>query len=157
MGRRELALLMGLRGCSPVLAATDPRWLGEHALSPSRLRGVIGISGPYDIHAIGTSGRIIGPHVIETAFGDDPDVLADASPIRHVGEGPLPRFLITSAEHDNATLRTQHAQMVTRLTEAHAHVETFQARGARHIGEIQDIGEPGNPLGETVARFILAP
>ncbi len=57
------------------LAACDPRWLQEVGASPSQLKGVIGISGPYDVEHMGHSTFLALPMVIP-AFGTEARGLA---------------------------------------------------------------------------------
>jgi acetyl esterase/lipase len=52
------------------LAGTDARWLEEAGGSPAQLKGVIGISGPYDVAHLGRSAAGALTMVI-AAFGDD--------------------------------------------------------------------------------------
>src|SRR4029077_10844231 len=74
------------------LLATDESYLKSEGLSRTAIRGVIPISGVYDI----TFGGI---NLFETVFGKDEEVRRQASPLYHVEAG-LPPFLILYADND---------------------------------------------------------
>jgi acetyl esterase/lipase len=69
---------------------------GPDGLRLSDLTSMRGKGGPGPLAGSGISMRL---NVFGPAFGDDPVVRADASPLSHVRAG-LPPFLIFSAEHD---------------------------------------------------------
>ena len=80
------------------LVALDPRYLGRHHLAPSALAGVVSFSGIYDLSlrpGISDNQR----DATRKAFGTDPAVLAQASPVRHVSAG-APPFLVLGAHGD---------------------------------------------------------
>lgn len=79
------------------LVALDPRYLGERGLDASKLAGVIGISGVYDLDPEGGA----SPEeeaLYDQVFGDT-KARRDASPIRYARQD-APRFLILVAEND---------------------------------------------------------
>lgn len=135
-GRVDRLFLAGhsAGGHIAALLATDEQYLSAQGLSVANVRGVIALSGVYqvppgrlDLTLGGTTPRAfhwssllplrggagLAPlplpglplrlNVFGPAFGDDPSVRADASPINHVRAG-LPPFLIVSAERDLPTL-----------------------------------------------------
>ena len=75
------------------LIATDQRFLAEHGLGPADLRGVVSLdTAGYDIprHLDGNPSPLY-----LNAFGDDPAVWAEASPVDHLAPGTgIPPFLL---------------------------------------------------------------
>jgi len=131
------------------LVTTDPRWLAERGVTAAQIRGVIGISGPYDLAAMPR-----GTFLRDPAFGTDPRVWKDASPATHLGQGRLPPFLVAHASDDPGALHSQAESFAAALTKAGAPPERFLARDRSHFTVIFRLGEPGDPLGRAVVRFI---
>jgi acetyl esterase/lipase len=87
-GDPEQVFVMGHSAGAHIAAmlSTDARWLGQVALSPRDVCGLIGISGPYDFMPLRNSS-------LATIFGgsDRPET----QPIFHVGPGVPPALLLT--------------------------------------------------------------
>lgn len=80
------------------LVATNPRFLGAHHLDPAQvLKNVFPIdTASFDLT---DSSRMVD-RMVENAFGTDPTVLKDASPLQHVQKGRnYPSFIIAAAEN----------------------------------------------------------
>ena len=56
------------------------RWLEQVGLHPSWLRGIIGISGVYNLVRLAQTP--LGPYLVEPAFGEDPEAWRE---VLHVG------------------------------------------------------------------------
>ena len=65
------------------LLATDDQWLKAEGLSPQAIKGVVCLSGVFDVP----------DHLLPDVFGDDVATHRQASPIRHVQAG-APPFLL---------------------------------------------------------------
>lgn len=80
------------------LVALDPTFLRKHGVSPKAVAGVISFSGLYDLTPrwpVTEDQRV----ATKKTFGDNPAILKQAAPIRHVRSG-APPFLILTAETD---------------------------------------------------------
>jgi acetyl esterase/lipase len=77
------------------LVSLDARYLQFHYMSPSILRGVVSLSGIYKIGA-----------GFEYAFGSNPELWEQASPLNFVQKG-APPFLVLSGSRD-ARIVTEH-------------------------------------------------
>lgn len=82
------------------LLALDPKYLKKEGLSPGRIKGVITISGMYDLVNVYQVGS--GPDIREQVFGKDRESLGEASPALKVrnAASDTPPFLITYATND---------------------------------------------------------
>lgn len=136
------------------LAACDPRWLAEAGASPAQLKGVIGVSGPYDIEHLGRATLFGGLPMVIPAFGSDTHVWRDAMPARHLKDGSTPPFLVAWADGDPELLRRDARVFTQALQRAHRPVSTFQSTFDDHLSVITDFGEDANPLAAQVLKFI---
>src|SRR4051812_44226482 len=84
------------------LLATDPKYLKAEGRSPADVRGVVGISGVYEIYA---DFLLFAP-----VFGRDKEACRLASPVCHVG-AKCPPFLLAYADHDYPQLDKQAEDM----------------------------------------------
>ena len=125
--------------------AADPQLLAEYDLTPTQLDCVVLLdTAAYDV-AKAVQGT--NPALYLNAFGDDPAVWAAASPITHVGEGPLPgRMLIVTR---GGPARINDAQIFAdQLNDAEVDVQLVDASPLSHsdvnilIGSNDDIMTP---------------
>lgn len=128
------------------LLAMNPEILARRGLSTKNIRGVLALSGVYDITAIeaGTSGP---------TFGGDPEVLRAASPIRFARAG-LPPFLVTYCEWDYALLPQQAVAFDTALRAAGASAKLVYVPGENHISEMLSIPKPDGALAKAMLEFM---
>lgn len=139
------------------LVATDARYLEALGTSPEALSGVILLDGAgYDIPAnLETAGPRLR-RIYETAFGTDPAVQRDASPIAHVSaEGTYPPFLIVHVA-DRAASRVQSESLAEALRAAGGEAEVFAAEGKTHMTLNRDIGRPGDAPTAAIEAFLAA-
>jgi acetyl esterase/lipase len=101
------------------------------------LKGVLPLSGVYDVSAIG-------------GFKDDP---VKASPIKHVRAG-APPFLITYCENDYPSLPQQARLFDAALRQAGDSSELVYVPGKNHISEIVDIWHDDDPTALAILHFI---
>ena len=66
------------------LLALESKYLRQEGLSPEAIKGVIAISGVYDLADFYEPGVV--PSRMEQGFGTDREILRDASPSLKVGE-----------------------------------------------------------------------
>jgi acetyl esterase/lipase len=108
------------------LLATDETYLKALGRSRKDIQGVIGICGVYCVEdlelklELGAPGQWMRSDTkvspFAAVFGTDPKVLAQASPIRHVGPG-LPPFLLLNAGLDYWPLRRMAKDFAAALEE----------------------------------------
>jgi acetyl esterase/lipase len=122
------------------LLALDPRYLDRHGLSPDRIKGVMTISGLYDVANSYDLGA--PPHPRAQAFGHELQGQRDASPaLKVAGAGTgTPPFLITFAENDymgfTEQAKTFHGLLLNQRLPAH--LVRIPAR--THLNVMSNIG-----------------
>ncbi len=122
------------------LLALDSRYLGEHGLTPASIRGVVAISGVYDVRAF-------------LGFGLTPSGRRDASPLEHVATG-APPFLLTYCQWDYAGLALQARKFAAALRAAGDSARLVRVPGKNHVTEILSVAKPGDPTVAAVLDFI---
>lgn len=123
------------------LVALNPRYLRFHSLSPSVVRGVIAISGIYEV-----------PPGFDYAFGGVAE-LAKASPSRFVRDGSPP-FLVVSGGHDAKLVLRQTAPFAQSLRAHGVEVEAEVYSEEDHNSIIALASIRKSPLIERIARFV---
>jgi acetyl esterase/lipase len=150
----KIALMGHSAGCHLVtLVALDPRYLAKAGLRPTDLRGVVAWSGGmYDLvdRANGTGNY---PKYIRQAFGESEAAWRDASPVAHVGDGPLPAFLFVSVEKGNASHKATE-NLAARIRDAKGRAETRLLEGRTHFMANHLVGAPDDTTGALLLGFV---
>lgn len=123
------------------LLALDQRYLQALGLSSRDIRGVVALSGVYEIR---------GPRSV---FGGDPGALQRASPLRYVTAG-APPFLVAYCERDFATLPEQARRFHSALREAGVPAELLFILGQGHISEILHMAAQDDAIVQAMLRFM---
>lgn len=126
------------------LLALNPSFLKKHDLSPSVIRGVITLSGVYDLLTGDTQ---------ESVFGRDPAARKDASPLYHL-PSPAPPFLVSYCQWDYPTLPDQAKRFHSALREAKISSELLFVPRESHISEMIAVPNPGDLTAEGVIKFV---
>ena len=128
------------------LLALDPSYLRAEKLEPSHIRGVICVSGVYQIDS--------DDDLYIPAFGTDPDFCRRASPMTYI-TGKHPPFLIAYAENDYATFDRMAIDFHSALEKARTPSTLVKLENRTHITEIITVLNDTDPLNEAVRKFIL--
>ncbi len=128
------------------LLATDESYLKAEGLSAKDIKGVISISGIYrvddfDLHLSAKSESVdasadIRPFAM--VFGDDPEVLKQASPIYHVHRG-LPPFLLMYGSLDYGPIKKTTKDFEAALEDKDCDVDVKRMLLRTHETEIVDL------------------
>jgi arylformamidase len=135
------------------LIATDERRLGAWAKRLSAIRGVVLLDGAgYDVaaHMQLTPNRdTIASDMYRAAFGDDPQIWADASPLLHVARGKgIAPFLIVHTDRAKAVRQSQ--RLAAALRAAGGQARLYRASGLSHIEVNRSIGAARDKVGPQV-------
>jgi len=136
------------------LVATDETRLQVYGLDLGVIKGVVPLDGAgYDIpNRIHSSGSGIVEEAYQEAFGTDPAVWMDASPVYHVAAGKnIPPFLLIYAgEREDAVIQAE--TLAAALENAGVSVELFHAADKTHATVNQDLAE-GDYVFEKIIEF----
>jgi acetyl esterase/lipase len=129
------------------LLATAPEWLKTEGLTSDAIRGVISISGVYDLAEM-------PPWLLAKTFGGGGEVLADASPTRQVRTG-LPPFLLLYADHDLPGCDGKPAEAFAKaLRDKGTKTEIHEITNANHYTIFLTAVIPGDAVCEDILNFI---
>lgn len=145
-GREIMLLGHSAGGHLVALVGLDPRYVEDAGGDVSAIRCVVANdSEGYDIPARLALGVPQLNALLESAFGTDPEVLADASPINHVDDRKQPPdFLVISR---GGPRRVGVAQdFADAVTKAGGKAEVLDATGYTHMDVNVRLGEPGETV-----------
>jgi acetyl esterase/lipase len=126
------------------LLVTDNTYLKMAGLGVEDVRGVIAMSGVYDL----------GEKLFPSVFGTDSEVRRKASPIRQVKAG-LPPFLILYADDDFPGCgREPSAAFARALKEKSNKVETMEITDSNHYKMVLSAAVEGEAVPRAVLKFI---
>jgi len=125
---------------------------GANAFRFDEILPLRGVSGP------GTPGTAFAGfplrlNVFGPAFGDDPTVRADASPVNHVHPG-LPPFLIFSAERDLPLLPAMAEEFCKALIANGCDARLITVKNRNHSAVMCHAIEPDDPVARAMLDFI---
>ena len=136
------------------LVGVDGQYLGVHDIRPADLGGVILLDGAgYDAtqpRPPGPVGRILGD-MYETAFADQAAALSPTLLVRS-GQTYAPYLIFHIGRRQDA--RDQSQELARALIAAGGRAEVIAAPDDSHRDINVQLGQPGDPEGERVARFI---
>jgi acetyl esterase/lipase len=102
---------------------------------------------------LGLGGVPFRLNVFGPAFGNDPDLREDASPIKHVRSG-LPPFAIFHAERDLPMLTLMAEEFYQALREHGCDAQLVRIDGRNHNSIIFMAIEDGDPVGSGMVEFV---
>lgn len=122
------------------LVTLDRRYLKDAGVNAAAIKGVIGISGPYDItRAYAEAPWFSRRFQLEPAFGKDPRRYATASPINYVSS-QAPPFLLFYAQHEQRYFGDVATDFGRALRRRGVPAVVRQLRGKTHITEVWTLG-----------------
>ncbi|MBI1730172.1 alpha/beta hydrolase [Candidatus Acetothermia bacterium] len=128
------------------LLALDERYLQAEGLATTLIRGVIPVSGVFDLTQF-------PPTLFADVFTSDPDTRKDASPISHVDD-QQPPFQIIYAQYDEPTLDTQAQALYQSVHDHGSQAHIAEIPNKDHITIIGHIGLDGDPTTAAIVKFI---
>jgi acetyl esterase/lipase len=162
-GRNDKFTLMGhsAGGHLVALLAMDDSYLKAVGLSRDNVRGVIGVSGVYQISEVGLNmvgrrraGSTPGSDTpFERIFGKDPGAAKSASPLAHLQSG-LPPFLLVYAETDLPTLGLQAMMLDAALRANKCESKLMKIDGRNHATVMRRCSKADDPVMCAALEFI---
>ncbi len=137
------------------LVATDVRLLASHGERGHFLRGVILLDGSgYDLTVRVPKARPPSQQMFLQAFGEDPSVWKDASPVHHAGLSRVPPPLLLFYVAGRKSSQTQARLFSDRLRKVGGEAHLVGVAGRDHVSIVRRLGLPGDPVGRRLLRFI---
>lgn len=135
------------------LLALDSKYLQQEGLSRKAIRGVISISGLYNLGELYEPD--ISPTRVELSFPTDRATLDDASPAYHVADAgaDTPPLMIAYSDDDMFGLGQQAKGLYSLMLERNLPVQLVKVANRTHSGSLTGIGKPvalKDSLGRTV-------
>ena len=131
------------------LLALDPQYLEEFGLNSRAIGGVVSISGVYDLEEY----RESASDYLSAAFGLDPQVYQEASPLTHVHPG-APPFLLAYAEHDYPRADRQAERMREALGDQGVSSRVLRVDGRDHVSILTGVRSLFDPMAVGLAMFL---
>jgi acetyl esterase/lipase len=124
------------------LLATDASYLKAYGLALDDIRGVISISGLYNI----PRGRF-------PLFEDSDEGVKKASPLRQI-QGPHPPFLLIYADKDFPSFGDMAEEFAGALQRLKLDAQCLKIAERTHGSVMTKIAEDGDPVGRAIVEFI---
>lgn len=131
-------------GHMAALLALDERYLKAHQVSSKGIRGVVTLSGVFDLD-IGDSQAAV--------FGKDRDFRRSASPLYHISQ-TAPPFLVTYCQWDYVPLGAQARQFWSALKNAGVAAHLHFTPRESHISEVIALTRDDDPTAKALLGFI---
>jgi acetyl esterase/lipase len=126
------------------LLATDEQYLKAEKLSITHVKGVISLSGVYEI----PSGKLF-----RSAFGEDDSVRRNASPLEHVN-GKHPPFLVLYGDKDFPTCDRVSEAFCRALQKTKCEATSCEIKERDHLSIIVKLGKEEDPAAQKILEFI---
>jgi acetyl esterase/lipase len=142
-------LYVGGHSAGGILAAdlgVNRKWMKSAGIAERALRGIVPISGPYDLRTPGRAGE-------DDAYAPTAELLAQASPLLHIDD-PAPMAVIAVGSTESYVASSQ--SLATQLTAAGAHATFLSLEGEDHRATVHDIGDGNSALFRAVIDMITA-
>lgn len=136
------------------LLGTDPQLLADAGVDPSVVKGVIGLSGIYDLNDM--AARSDGPFnrsVTYPHFGTTAEALASWSPVSHVGPD-TPRFFIAYGGSDLSFVKKESELFAEALRDAGRPPAVVTVPGFTHNQMVLRFNGDDDVLSDMIAQFI---
>ncbi len=132
-------------GYNAAMLGLDDEWLGQVGMARRDLRGVIGVSGPYDF--------VPDTDELRDIFGP-PELLARRMPITYV-DGQQPPMLLLTGTDDTTVRPGNTTRLAARIGQVGGSVEERYYKGINHIDIIGAVGTPLHFLAPTLRDSVL--
>lgn len=118
-----------------VMLALEPRWLAEAGVPQGFIKGVVGLSGPYDFYPFTSDSA-------RDAFGHVADPRT-TQPVNHVSSNAPPMLLVTGDADETVKMRNSVA-LAGKLSAAGQPTEPVVLPGVDHAGPVLKLAAPFN-------------
>jgi len=156
-GDGQNIIIMGHSAGSHLVAlvATNSDVLAKQGLKPTDLRGTISLDGSaFDIVDRIAKGSEKLAENCRRAFGSDPEVQRDASPLQHAANGAnIAPFLLMYVKEGSLN-HAQSKAFGDKLNASGGQAELLPIEGKDHFSLLNDLGTERDAAGNEILRFV---
>ncbi|MDQ2679950.1 MAG: alpha/beta hydrolase [Candidatus Eremiobacteraeota bacterium] len=137
------------------LIGTNPSYLARFGLALSAIRGVVAISGAYDVRDLSgepDSWQRVDGHI----YGESPQVRSALSPSVHIDAATPPIMLVCGLAED-LRMCDFAVDFASKLQAAGRSAHVLRVGGADHMGLLKALISRGDPLNEKLLDFLREP
>ena len=141
------SLYVGGHSAGAILSAdvgVDRDWMREAGLPQSALKGIVPVSGPYDLREQGRAGE-------RSAYAPTPELLERASPVLHVDDA-VPEAIVAVGSLEG--YQESSMELVERLEAAGSSATYLLLEGQDHKDTALSLADPDSELFKAVLRMI---
>jgi acetyl esterase/lipase len=140
-------IYVGGHSAGAILSAdigVNRRWMKAAGIPEKAFRGMIPISGPYDLRTPGRKGE-------DDVYTGTPTLQAAASPVLHIAD-PVPASLIAVGSTEAYVASSE--ELANKLKAAGAQATFLSLEGEDHRGTVHDLGDSNSVLAKAVLNMI---
>lgn len=147
------------------LLALNRKYLDEVKVPVEAIRGVVPMSGLYRIPAVQRD--LPGLRMFKEAFGSDPEVCKDASPVEFAAQAKAPMLVITEADEEGGDEGVPASKLVRESTRGFRKAleeagfkdaEFRDAAGRNHVSIVTKLmGKDEDPVRTWIVEFVRRP
>jgi len=141
------SLYVGGHSAGAILSAdigVDRKWMFAAAVPREALKGIVPISGPYDMRQQGRPGE-------GSAYAPTPELSKRASPILHISD-PAPAAVVAVGSTEKYVASTE--ELTAKLKAAGSDAQYILLEGEDHKDTALSLANPDSPLFQAVLRMI---
>jgi arylformamidase len=146
-GGDPASLYVGGHSAGAILSAdvgVDRGWMAESRIPASALKGIVPVSGPYDLRESGRAGE-------RSAYAPTPELLERASPVLHVGD-PAPAAVVAVGSLEG--YQASSMELVEKLEAAGTNATYVLLDGEDHKDTALSLANPDSELFQNVLQMI---
>ena len=134
------------------LITLDSKYLSDVGIPVHVVKGVIGISGIYNLEHFAGRNWMAEHLMTRPAFGKNGSPRAEASPVNHVRAGAPPFLLLNAQEDEN--LEEEAEELATLLRAKGCEAETGIISGTNHFTILSLVGNGDDTLIDRIVAFV---
>jgi acetyl esterase/lipase len=147
-GGEPNAIYVGGHSAGAILAAdigVDRSWMEEMGVPAAALRGIVPVSGPYDLRVSGRPGEA-------NAYAPTPELQSEASPVLHVNDA-APAALVALGSLEDRFMQSSR-QLVDKLNESGVNARLLVLQGEDHKDTVLSLADADSPLFQMTLTMI---
>jgi acetyl esterase/lipase len=142
------AIYVGGHSAGAILAAdigVDRSWMEDMGVPAAALRGIVPVSGPYDLRVSGRPGEA-------NAYAPTPELQNEASPLLHINDA-APAALVALGSVEERFMQSSR-QLVEKLDERGVNAELLVLEGEDHKDTVLSLADADSPLFQMTLAMI---